>query len=429
MLKNALREAINRFLGKTVVDEKAVKSLIKEIQRILIASDVDVSLVLSLSKSIEKRVLKEERPASMTLREYVIKVVYDELVKIVGKEYKPRTDKHKVMLVGLYGSGKTTTAAKLGLFYKKLGLSVLLVGADVDRPAAKDQLKQLSEKINVDFCTSEGSSKDIVKNCIKKKVDIIIVDTAGRNALDEGLKKELKEIYDVLKPEEVFLVVSADIGHLSKVQAKGFSEAIPISGVIITKMDGSGKAGGALTSVAEANAKIAFIGTGEKLEDLELFDPQKFVSRLLGMPDVKAVIEKFEKENIKIDVSDEFNLQTFYEQLKATQQMGPLSSILSNLGFSAKVPDEMLSKSELQMKRFKAIIESMTLEERKHPEIVRKSSSRVERIAKGSGTKPEEVRALINQFFKMEKMFNQFKKNRSLRAKLERMFKGGNLPI
>ncbi len=428
MLKNALREAINRFLGKTVVDERAVKSLIKEIQRILIASDVDVGLVLKLSKSIEKRVLNEERPASMTLREYVIKVVYDELVKIVGKEYKPRTDKHRVMLVGLYGSGKTTTAAKLGLFYKKLGLSVLLIGADVDRPAAKEQLKQLSEKINVDFCTGNGSSKDIVKNCMKK-ADVIIVDTAGRNALDEGLKEELKDIYNELKPEEVFLVISADIGHLSREQTKGFLEAIPISGVIVTKMDGSGKAGGALTSVAEANAKIAFIGTGEKLEDLELFNPQKFVSRLLGMPDIKSVIEKFEKERINIELGEEFNLQTFYEQLKATQQMGPLSSILSNLGFAAKIPEEMLSKSELQMKRFKAIIESMTMEERRNPEIVRKSSSRVERIARGSGTKPEEVRALTNQFFKMEKMFNQFKKNRSLRAKLERMLKGGNLPV
>ena len=236
MLGEKLREVIAKLTGKAYVDEAAVKTLIKDLQKVLLASDVNVKLVFELSKRIEERALRSEKKAALTLKEHVVKVVYEELVKLMGDSYAPRIDKHKILLCGLYGSGKTTTAAKLAKFYKNRGLSVLLVGADVDRPAAQEQLKQLAEKVGARFYTAKADAPTIVREALKEaKEDVIIVDSAGRNAFDDELAAELKAIYEVLKPEEVFLVITGDIGQVAGKQAAEFNSIVPISGVIATR--------------------------------------------------------------------------------------------------------------------------------------------------------------------------------------------------
>ncbi len=416
-----LQDVINKFLRRSVIDEKAVKLLIKELQRALLSADVDVPLVLSLSKRIEQKV-KKDKPKDMTLREYVIKVVYDELVAISGEGYRPSFVKHKIMLVGLYGSGKTTTAAKLAYFYKNNNLSTYLISVDNDRPAAKEQLRQLAEQINVPFCSRDGSVKQILTACLNLNKDVILVDTAGRNAFDKKLAEEIREIYDIFQPDEVFLVLSADTGHLAKIQAEQFSSILPLSGVIITKLDGSGKGGGALTAVASLNLKIAFVGVGEKVHQLEVYDPKSFISSLLGIKkgDIKSILEKFKQLQPDLKVNA-FTLETFYEQLKSAREVS-ISSMLGNLGIS--LPNQVVNEGEEEIKKFRSIIESMTPEERRDPELVRKSSSRVERIARGSGRTSQEVRQLLNKFFKMKSMFDKINKDRSLKRKLQSMLKG-----
>lgn len=432
-LGKGLRNALAKIINLPFVDEKAVKELIKELQRILISNDVKINLVFELSKKIENRALHTEKMEALTLREHVLKVIYEELVGLMGESYSPKTDKHTVLLLGLYGSGKTTTAAKLAYFYKSRGLSVGLIGADVERPAAQEQLKQLSEKLDIKFYTAynEKDAAKIVDSTLKTaKEDIIIVDSAGRSAFDEELGKELKKIYETLKPDETYLVLSADIGQIAGKQAEQFSTLAPLSGVIVTKMDGSGKGGGALSAVASAKTKIAFIGTGEKINDLEIYESEKFVGRLLGMPNINGLIEKIEKlkkEDALEEIDDqEFTIENFYKQLKSMKKIGPLGNVFGMLGIS-DLPQEVLSTNENKLKKYEAIINSMTKAERKDALLIKKNSSRIERIAKGAGCSVQDVRGFLNEFEKIEKMMNKFKKNKNLKKQIEKMMKGGGL--
>jgi len=431
-LGGKLREALSKLSGRPYVDEVAVKSLIKDLQRVLISSDVNVKLVLELSKKIEERALKTKKLEALSLKEHVLKVVYEELVNLMGEGYTPRMDKHKILMAGLFGSGKTTTTAKLANYYKSKGLSVGVVGADVERPAAQEQLEQLAEKINAKFYTLKGEkvASKVVEDALKKsKEDILIVDSAGRSAFDDELASELKGINDVLKPDETYLVVSGDIGQVAGKQAEEFNKISPLTGVIITKMEGSGKGGGAVSAVAATGAKTAFIGVGEKMEDLQLYNAEKFVGRLLGVPDIEGLMEKVKKiseeEGMpKLD-TEEFTIQTFYDQLKAAKKLGPLGGVFSMMGMS-DMPKEFVQQSEEKMKKFEAMINSMTKEEKKDASLLRKNSARVERVAKGSGATEKEVREFLSQFEKMEKMLKKFKKDRGFRSKLEKMMKGGN---
>jgi len=428
MLGDKLREAIAKLTGKAYVDEAAVKTLIKDLQKVLLASDVNVKLVFELSKRIEERALRSEKKEALTLKEHVVKVVYEELVRLMGDSYTPRIDKHKILLCGLYGSGKTTTAAKLAKFYKNRGLSVLLVGADVDRPAAQEQLRQLAEKVGARFYTTKADAAAIVREALKDaKEDVIIVDSAGRNAFDDQLAAELKAIYEVLKPEEVFLVITGDIGQVAGKQAAEFNSIVPISGVIATRMDGSGKGGGALSAVAATGAKIAFIGVGEKIDDLEIYKSEKFVGRLLGMPDLETLMEKIKQvakeEDLKKIESEGLTIETFYEQLKAAKKLGPLGNVFSMLGVN-NIPKDVLQQSEEKLKKYEAMINSMTKAEKKDPKLIRSSKSRLARIAKGSGCSENDVREFLSQFEKVEKMMEKFQKDRGFRTKIEKMLKG-----
>ncbi len=430
-LGKKLREALAKVANLPVVDEAAVKGLIKELQRILISSDVNVKLVFELSKKIEQRALHTEKMESLTLREHVLRVVYEELVNLMGESYAPRLDRHKILLLGLYGSGKTTSASKLAYYYKSRGLSVALVGADVERPAAQEQLKQLAEKIGVKFYTTLGepSASKVVQSALAtSKEEVFIVDSAGRSAFDSILAEELKSICDAFAPDETYLVLNADIGQVAGRQAEQFSSVAPITGVIVTKMDGSGKGGGALSAVSAAKTKIAFIGIGEKTADLEVYDAKRFVGRLLGMPDIKGLVEKIEqikKEEAMEELeTEELTIDNFYKQLKAAKKMGPLGNVLGMMGMS-DLPQDALNMGEAKMKKYESMINSMSAAERKDASLLRKSNSRIDRIAKGSGCTPNDVKSFLNEFEKMEKMMNMFKRNRGFRKQMEKFMKGG----
>jgi len=428
-----LRKALARITGAAMVDEKAVAELVKELQRVLISNDVNVKLVFDLSKRIQERALKEKPLGGIGAREHVVKVVYDELVSLMGERYEPRLGKQRILLLGLFGSGKTTSTAKLAKFYRDRGLSIGLICCDTYRPAAYEQVEQLAAKTGVPFYGMKGERdvKRIVREGLEqfKERDVIIVDSSGRDAFDGELQEELKQINEAFRPDEKLLVVSADIGQVAKRQAEEFNKAVGITGVLVTKMDGSGKGGGALSSVAASGAKVAFIGTGEKLEDFEVFDAKKFVGRLLGFPDLEALLEKVKKIGEEEQVSpeklleEELTIESFYEQLRATKKLGPLKSVFQMMGM-VDLPKELMEQSEEKLKKYEVIISSMTKQERKDVELVRKNKVRMERIAKGSGTKVEDVRELLTQFEKMKKFLSAFKKNRGLRKQVEKFMKG-----
>ena len=256
------------------------------------------------------------------------------------------------------------------------------------------------------------------------------MDSAGRSAFDDTLVAELTAINDAFTPAETYLVISGDIGQVAGKQAEEFNKAVKISGVIATKMDGSGKGGGALSAVAATGTKIAFIGVGEKTEDFEVYDSKRFVGRLLGVPDITGLMEKVQKiaeeQDLKKLETDELTIETFYEQLKAAKKMGPLGNVLGMLG-AVDLPKDAIQQSEGKMKKYEAIISSMTKAEKKDASLLRKSRTRLERVAKGSGCEVKEVREFLSQFEKVEKMMGMFKKNRGFRRQMEKMMQGGGL--
>ncbi|MFH1399418.1 MAG: signal recognition particle protein Srp54 [Candidatus Woesearchaeota archaeon] len=423
-LGSSLRASLEKVARAVFVDDKLVNELVKEIQRALLQADVDVKLVYELSENIKRRVLKEETPAGLTKREYLIKVVYEELVKFLGEEegqLKIEKKPTKIMLVGLFGSGKTTQAGKLAKYFQKTGHKVALLQTDFYRPAALEQMQQLAKQINVPVFGNR-ELKDAVKIYRQfedqlSKFDVVLVDTAGRDALSEELIAELTELNKVVRPEEVLLVISGDIGQTAGKQAQAFRDSCGVTGVIITKLDGTAKGGGALTACSVTSAKVVFIGTGEKINDLEKFRPKNFVGRLLGMGDLEALLEKAQDAISEDKAEDlgkrflkgDFNLVDLYEQMEAMSKMGPLNKIVEMIpGFSQiKMPKEVLQVQEGKLKKWRFAMDSMTKEELENPDII--SSSRIERIAKGSGVAAAEVRALLKQYRQSKKLAKMMK--------------------
>ncbi|MEM7825273.1 MAG: signal recognition particle receptor subunit alpha [Candidatus Aenigmatarchaeota archaeon] len=410
-----LSNLMRRIISSISIDRKTVEEILDNLKIILLQADVDVKLTEELIAKIRKKCLEEKIPAGLTLREHILKVIYEELVNLLGGKPSALIGKKKIMVVGLFGSGKTTSIAKIAKYFQKQGLKPALVALDYHRPAAVEQLIQLGKQINAPVYFDEG--KDPYK-CAKdalekfKNYDTIIFDTAGRDALDKELAEELKKLGEIIKPDEVLLTIPADIGKIAGPQASEFNKLVGITGVIITKMDGTAKGGGALTSCFATGAKVKFIGIGEKMEDLEIYNPERFVSRLLGLGDLQTLLEKAKEAEIKPEkiekiVEGKFTLQDFYEQIQAMQKMGPISKVMQMIpGLGMQIPEELLEKQEEKLKSYKFIIDSMTKEERENPEII--NASRISRISRGSGKPESEVRELLSQYEKMKKLLKAF---------------------
>lgn len=416
-LSTGLRNAINRLTRSAIIDKEIIDETIRDLQRALLGSDVDVKLVMELSERIRKKA-SEDLPKGLSRKEHIIKSIYDELTAIMGKEASINIGKQKILLVGLFGSGKTSTAAKLARFFQKKGLKPALICCDTFRPAAYEQLQQLSRQINVPFY-GDKENKDpaaIVKKGLEifGNYDVVIADSSGRDALDESMIKEIEEISSSFNPDERFLVIPADIGQAARQQASAFQEALGITGVIVTKMDATAKGGGALTACAESSSYVKFITAGEKPDEIEVYEPRKFVSRLIGFGDLEGLLEKVreyaEPELAEKILSDEFDINDFMQQIDSVQKVGTMDKILDMMGLSGvatKIPKDMLNVQEAKMKKWKHIVNSMTKEERANPEII--NASRITRIAKGSGCGENDVRELIASFKKVKKMTKMLK--------------------
>lgn len=414
-LGEAIKKATDKIANAIFLDKDLVDSIIRELQRALIEADVNVALVKELSDKIKKSAM-DERIKGIEKKEHIIKILHDELLNILGEYKQLKLDKKQniVLLLGLYGSGKTTTISKLGNYYAKRGFKVALVGLDVHRPAAAEQLKQLAEKHKLNYFVDmdEKNPVRLWKKYEKqlKEYNLILVDTAGRHTLDKELIDEIKSLNKEIKPTERVLVIPADIGQAAKQQASQFKEAMDISGVIITRMDSTAKAGGALTACAETQAPVYFIGTGEKINDLEEFNPGTFLARLLGMGDLETLIEKIktvteESKQKKIQKNIEegkLTLDDVIEQVKSMSSLGGFEKIKSMIpGLSdmkAKIPEGMLESQEAKVTKWEHIVKSMTSEEKENPEVLEKQTSRIARIAKGAGVPTSDVRSLIKQY-------------------------------
>src|SRR5512137_2582818 len=424
-LGDSLKRTIKKIANAVHVDSQLVKEVVRDIQRALLQSDVNVKLVLELSKKIEQRALEEKPPAGMTNREHVIHIVYDELVRIVGASRELPIRKQIIMMVGLYGQGKTTSCGKLAMFFKRKGLRSALIAGDIHRPAAYEQLKQISEQVEVLFY-GDKNGKNAVKvirdgiDKFKRVADVIIVDTSGRHKLETDLISEMKNIFQEIKPDEKLLVMDAAMGQQAGPQARAFNDAIGITGIVLTKLDGSAKGGGALSAAAEVGAPIVFVGTGEHSADFEKFDPSGFISRLLGMGDIRSLLERAEESLKGKDaektarklMSGKFNLNDMYEQMEMIAKMGPLSKVAEMLpfGMSGKIKDVDMNETQNKLKKFRTIMDSMTNEERENPEFIQ--ASRIKRIARGAGVENKDVKEVLKYYNMTKRMMKGFSSDR-----------------
>ena len=446
-LSTSLKNTLQKIAGSIFVDDKLINELIKDIQKALLQADVNVQLVFELTSKIKDRIKKEETPSGLTKKEHLINIVYEELVDFLGKEQyeiKIKEKPFKIMLVGLFGSGKTTTAGKLATYFTKRGHKVALVGLDTYRPAAMEQIEQVAKQAKVP-CLLNKKEKNPSKiyNEFKdefEKYDILIIDTSGRDALSKNLIEEIEALTKEISPNESMLVISADIGQAAQKQAEQFHKSCGITGVIVSKMDGTAKGGGALTACAATKAPIKFIGVGEKISDLEHFNPKGFVGRILGMGDLDALLEKA-KEAIKVEDAEdlgkkflkgEFNLIDLYEQMAAMKKMGSLKKIIEMVpGFSSlQLPKEMLDVQEEKLEKWKIAMQSMSKEELEDPESI--TSERVDRITQGSGIPASTIRELIKQYKQSKKIVKMFKGSKGDMSKMMKKFQGklpGNFKV
>ncbi len=404
-----------------------MKELVKDIQRALLQADVDVSLVMQITERVQEQALDQSLPRGISRREHIVKVVWDTLAYFLGEKTVPLTinpgKPNLVMLVGIQGSGKTTTIGKLARYFQKRGIKTGVICADNFRPGAYSQLKQLAEKSNVPFWGDEDQ-KDAVKlakkgrdEMRKRGIELILLDTSGRHREETSLIKEMRDISKAVKPQEIILVIDGTLGQQAGAQAHAFKAATDIGSIIVTKLDGSAKGGGALSAVAATQAPIKFIGTGEGMDALEPFNPTKFAGRLLGMSDIKGLIDKVKEAQIDVDedtakrlMKGQFSLTDMMSQLKELKKMGPIGKVMEMLGLQYKLPDNMAEVQEENMKRWEVIMHSMTKHELDNPKEIK--SSRIKRIARGSGTTAKDVRDLLKQHQQMQKMMKQFGKQR-----------------
>ncbi len=442
-LTDTFEGIFSRLGRKGVLTEADVDEVLREIRVALLEADVNLTVVKSLRSRIKERAVGEEVHKALNPAQQVIKIVNEELTATLGGETIEITYASKpptvVMMAGLQGSGKTTSSAKLARWFKSQGRNPLLVGADLQRPAAVEQLRTLGGQIDVPVYSDPSDPVTVAANAITEANstgrDVVIIDTAGRLAIDEALMEEVRQISEATSPHYTFLVVDAMTGQDAVTVAEAFHEKLALDGVILTKLDGDARGGAALSVKEVVGRPIAFAATGEKMEDFDLFHPERMASRILGMGDMLTLIEKaeqtFEKEEAEAAAAKllegQFTLDDFLDQMQQLKKMGPLTNLIGMMpGLPKEVRDVEIDDREIN--RLEAIIKSMTLEERANPDMI--DASRRARIAAGSGTNPNQVSGLVSQFSEMRKMMKKFggmgtKKARSNRRKKGKKGKKG----
>jgi signal recognition particle subunit SRP54 len=433
-LRSGLQNAVKKLLGNDIVDEAAIKEFVRDLQRALIQADVNVKLVLSVTENVQRRALEEKPPPGLDRKNQIVKILYEELDKLLGGDQELKLDRTKttvVVMLGIQGSGKTTTVGKLARFYLKKGFKVGVVAADTFRPGAITQLKTMSQVVGVEVYSDE-KEKDSVKVAEAGRrffqeggKNLIIIDTAGRHKEEQSLLDEMSKIYSKVKPDLNLLVVDGTIGQQAFNQAAAFHKASPVGGIVVTKLDGAAKGGGALAAVGATGAKVFFIGTGERVDDLEEFSATRFVGRLLGMGDLKALLDmakqaegEMDEKRVQRIVTGRLTMDDFLFQFEQVNKMGSLKKILDMIpGVSGNMKSEDLEKAEKNMKIWKPIIQAMTGEERVAPEKL--NAPRVKRIAQGSGTSEKDVRELITRYRQTKSMMKSGK-GREMRQFLRR---------
>ena len=422
--------------GKRKVDEETIRELSRSLRKALLEADFNVRQSKEMTERIERRLMEEEPRPGVNHETHAMNLIYAELVRILGVPRAIKPHNQTVLMVGLYGQGKTTTTAKLAEWWRRNhGSKVAVIEADIHRPGAFQQLSQMLEGTGVEVY-GEPDSDDaagIVRNGLRKvgAADIVIVDTAGRDSLDGDLKNELLEIADVARATERFLVIDAQVGQAAGPMASTFHELVGVTGTIVTKLDGTARGGGALSAVATTGAPIVFVGEGERIGDLEKFESDRFISRLLGMGDIKGLIDLApedldEQEAMRLTkrlMSGRFTLTDMYAQMEMMSKIGTLDKVLSHL------PDTMFGmgnmsvaqKRQMQanLERYRVVMDSMTQEEKDEPLLLK--SSRIRRIARGSGSDEKDVKELLAQWNRSRKMMRGIKGDRKLRRQMQSM--------
>jgi len=437
-LTTGLRNALKKIVGASDINEELIDSLCKDIQRSMLQADVNVRLVLNITKNLKQRALDEQPPKGLSKKDHIITILYNEISSLLGYSgdkilniekahtiqeesfhFQPGK-KNIILMLGIQGSGKTTCTVKVARWLSKHGYKVAIIGADTWRPGALTQLKMNCIKIKVEVYGEEGTKDpiSIVKNGLQyydsQDYDIIIIDTAGRHKEEAGLLEEMNELHRFTEPELVLLVIDGTIGQQAYNQAKAFHDTAPIGGIVVTKLDGTAKGGGALAASAATGAKIVFIGTGERLDDLELFSPTRFVGRLLGMGDIKALLDMAKNLEIEADenqakrlLGGKMTIEDFYSQMENVSKMG-FRNVIENLpGLSGMVKDEQLDVLQGKIEKWRFVIQSMTKGEKKDPNSI--NDSRRKRISRGSGITEHEVKDMIKQYNNSKSMMKQAK--------------------
>ena len=422
-LTDKLQSVFDRLATKGKLSETDVNAAMREVRLALLEADVNYKVVKDFVERVKVRAVGVEVMQSLTPAQQVVKIVHEELIELLGKPAPLNTSgqpPHVVMLVGLQGAGKTTMAAKLALRLKKNGQRPLLVAADIYRPAAIKQLEVLGAQIDVPVYSAgvqtpaSTIAKDALRQAREKAFNVVIIDTAGRLQIDDALMQELEQVRMVARPADILLVVDAMTGQEAVNVAEGFNARVPLTGLIMTKIDGDARGGAALSVRQVTGVPIKFLGTGEKLPDLEPFDPERLAGRILGMGDVLSLIERAQEHISEADavamekrlVEGQFDFEDFLEQLKQVKRLGPITDILGMIpGMNRMVKDIDPMLAQDSLKKTEAIINSMTLKERRDPDLL--NASRRRRIAAGSGTTVQDVNMLVKQFREMQKMMKQ----------------------
>jgi signal recognition particle subunit SRP54 len=420
-LGRSLDNAIRKIKRLPSVDRDTINALIQDLQRSLLSADVRVELVFEMTENIRKEAMNTKLQKTRR-RDFVIKLIHDELIRLLGGKPAPIRikpgKKNVILLVGIQGSGKTTTIAKLAKFYKSKGYKVAALTTDTWRPGAYEQLAQLSEQVGVE-CYGNPKEKNAIKIAIQETKralndgnDIIIVDSAGRHKEEKELMKEMAILEQKLKPNEIILVIDGTLGQQAFNQAEAFAQTTSLGSIIVTKLDGTAKGGGALSACAATNAGIRFIGVGEKIDDFEEFEPSKFVGTLLGIPDIESLVQKVQEAEVDIEpemvkrmVHGKFTLDDLYLQLKSIKKVGKFRQILSMMG-GGNIPDALKEDAEANLAKWEVVLNSMTQKEKNEPKIIKKTRKR--RIAIGSGTNYSIINKMLDQFSQMKKFMKRF---------------------